>query len=685
MGIAQAQSTGSGEVDDEVIVTGVTIPVTTSTGLPLTFMETPQSVTVIDQKRIQDYRLTSSKDLLDQVVGVNVDRYETDRTSFTSRGFDVTNFQINGIGLPLINNVFYADTDTFLYERVDIIRGASGLTTGVGNPSATINYVRKRPLNDTQIKAAAHFGSWSGWRVEADASVPISDDWGMRFIGAKEDSDGYLDNYSFDRDVYGIVVSGAITDSLTATVGYNKQEHTSIAATWVGLPLVYGDGSFINLDRSDNTAPTWANWPSSEEEVYGELAYALGDWTINGVVTYRKFKESPTIVNAWLPPDPETGFFFGDTSQFKTDNDRYYADIYATGLVKAFGQEHNVTAGVSYADSHQVQYQGRAVDTGNGLGYVQYPDFNGPNRFDVQQPVYNPLNLAQDQKDKLLRIYVASQINFTDRLHLVAGASWAQSESTGINYGEIVNIKQSEVNPYAGLLFDITPYLTAYASYTTIFNPQGFYDINHSQLDPIDGTNIEAGLKANLFDQRFYVTATVFETKQEGLASFVGSVEDPVFGNFFYYEGVDTDAKGFEIEMAGRVTPNWEISGGFSKLTSLEDDDGNETREFIPRQTIKLSTTYTMPQFRDLSIGTQVRWQDDIDTPTYFPDVTVSQPAYTIVDLMAGIDLAEKVRASIVVRNVTDELYYTTMLYGSFAIGQYAAPRSYSASVQFRF
>src|SRR5690606_37913630 len=68
---------------DEVIVTGIHTPVTTSTGLPLTFMETPQSVTIIDQKRIQDYQLTSSKDLLDQVVGVNVDRYETERTSFT--------------------------------------------------------------------------------------------------------------------------------------------------------------------------------------------------------------------------------------------------------------------------------------------------------------------------------------------------------------------------------------------------------------------------------------------------------------------------------------------------------------------------------------------------------------------------------------------------------------------------
>lgn len=107
----------------EIVVTGVTAPTTTSTGLPLTFMETPQSVTIIEQKRIQDYALTSMKDLLDQVIGLNVEDLETDRTGYNARGFDVTNFQIDGIGLPLIGNLSYGDTDSFLDQRVDIVRG----------------------------------------------------------------------------------------------------------------------------------------------------------------------------------------------------------------------------------------------------------------------------------------------------------------------------------------------------------------------------------------------------------------------------------------------------------------------------------------------------------------------------------------------------------------------------------
>src|SRR5690606_10007729 len=112
-----------------------------ATGLDLSLRETPQSVTVVDRQRIDDFALTTVNDLLEQTVGVTVQRNETDRTEYSARGFAVTNFQIDGIGLPLLGSVD-GDIDTILYERVDIVRGANAIMTGVGNPSATINYLR---------------------------------------------------------------------------------------------------------------------------------------------------------------------------------------------------------------------------------------------------------------------------------------------------------------------------------------------------------------------------------------------------------------------------------------------------------------------------------------------------------------------------------------------------------------
>lgn len=677
----------------EIVVTGVNAPTTSSTGLPLTFMETPQSVTIIDQKRIQDFALTNIRDLLDQVVGVNVQRAETDRTTFDARGFDVTNFQIDGIGLPLIGNLYYGETDSFLYERIDIIRGANGLTTGIGNPSATINYVRKRPLDELHVNVAAHVGSWNKWRGEADISVPLNDKWGLRVMGAHEETDSYLDRYHLDRSVYGAVVSGKLTEDLTLTAGYHRQDNNSKAPTWGSLVLVYSDGTFIDYDRSANSAPSWSKWPLTEQQAYGELAYTLGDWEVKGILTYRRYQDAPLIDIQYFIPNPAGEGYYGDSSQFRTDNKRFLADLYASGSFQAFGQEHKLTFGASYARSRQKQFQGRVIDSGTGFGdgFFLYPNFVEPFPFEVPLLPYRAPVLQQRQIDKLTRLYVASQINITDSFHVVAGASWAKIESGGTNYGEVVEVNQSELNPYAGVLYDITDFLTVYASYTKIFNPQTQYDVNHRQLDPVKGTNMEAGIKANLLDKRLYASATIFKTKQEGLASYLRQEFDPEFGNFFAYEGVDTTAKGFELEMAGSVTPNWQISGGFTKL-SIKDQAGAPTRLFVPRETLKLSSTYTMPEWNEASFGAQLRWQNTVNVPatgafSLFPltPVTIRQEGYAILDLMVGVDIVENVRATLNVRNVTNKLYYNSLAYGSSALAFYGAGRNFNASVSYRF
>lgn len=672
--------------NDVIVVTGVTAPVTTSTGLPLTFMETPQSVTIIDQKRIQDYSLTSLKDLLKQAVGVNVEDLETDRTTYNARGFDVTNFQVDGIGLPLIGNITYGDSDSFLYERIDIVRGANGLTTGIGNPSATVNYIRKRPLPALHVNAAAYVGSWNTWRGEADVSAPMDDNWGVRVFATHEEGNSYLDKYAHNRTAFGAVVSGMVTPDLTFTAGYTHQDHTSNSASWTGLWLYYSDGTPINYAQSANSAPPWAVWPTTDQQAFGELAYSLGDWTVKGTLTYRYFHDAPRILNPTGEPDRITGFYTGDSSEFETNNNRWMADLNISGPVHAFGQEHKLTAGVSYAYSHQLQYQGRAtgttcpVDPVNGiiLGCVQLPNFNGPNRFNPPLPTFQPKQLAENQSHKLWRAFVATQINFTDSLHLVGGASFSKLENKGTSYGQVIANDESKLNPYIGALFDITPHLTVYASYTTIYMPQVENSITRQPLKPINGTNIEAGLKAQLFNGKFYATAAIFRTKQEGLAQFTGQIFDPVFGNYYYYTPVNVTAEGFEVEVAGRITPNWELSGGFTGL-DLRNQDGSRGRNQIPRQTLKLSSTYTIPEFNNLSFGGQLRWQSDIDTGR------TDQSAYSVIDLQAGIDLVKNIRAQIVVRNVADKLYLTSLQYGDYGIGQYAAPRSFTASISYRF
>ena len=143
-----------------------------ATNLDLDIKETPQSISVVTAEQMRDFGATSVNEALQLATGLNVEDAETNRTYYMARGFDILSTQIDGVGMPNGWGVVVGATDAFAYEKVEVIRGANGLLTGVGNASGTINYVRKRPTNDAQGSFGIGYGSWNNRRVEADYSAP---------------------------------------------------------------------------------------------------------------------------------------------------------------------------------------------------------------------------------------------------------------------------------------------------------------------------------------------------------------------------------------------------------------------------------------------------------------------------------------------------------------------------------
>ena len=74
---------------------------------------------------------------------------ETERTSYLSRGFEISNVLVDGVGIPLEGYNYNNDNpDSFLFDRIEIVKGANALNNGIGDPGATINMIRKRPTQD---------------------------------------------------------------------------------------------------------------------------------------------------------------------------------------------------------------------------------------------------------------------------------------------------------------------------------------------------------------------------------------------------------------------------------------------------------------------------------------------------------------------------------------------------------
>ncbi len=645
---------------------------TGATGLDLSLRETPQSVTVVSQAQIKDFALTNANELLSQVVGINVEQVETDRTYYNARGFAITNFQVDGVGLPLSWGIQYGDLDTVTFDRVDVVRGASGMLSGTGNPSATINYVRKRPTSEFQAKASASYGSWNDKRLEADVSGPLNASGSVsgRFVYANEDKDSYLDHYKVNRNVYYGVVSWDVTEKLKATAGYTRQDNLASGVLWGALPLSYSDGTRISYPRSASTSADWTYWDTKTQNAFLETRYAFDSgWQAKATYTHKTSDEDAKLLYAYGNPDKTTGLGVGAmTGRYPTKRKQDLFDASISGPVVLFGRQHELVFGASSAEGTSKEYQGFSAAS---------PTYGAVSTWGSQQiaePAYPEPDLQADVKDRLNRVYVAAHVNLTERLKAVVGFNAIDLKSSGVSYGVDQARSESKVSPYAGLVFDVTSNVSLYGSYTDIFNPQVEVDVNHVRLAAAKGKSYEAGVKSEWFGQRLYATAAVFKSEQLGLAEYAGTFAD----GQSYYSGLDSSAKGYELEVSGAITDQWRVTGGWTQL-SIEGSDGADVRKYLPRKTLKLSTTYEIPALRGLKLGAAVRWQDDIETTDI---VTVTQKAYAVVDLMAGLDLTQNVRATVNIKNLFDETYLTSLMWTQ---SYYAAPRSASLRLDYTF
>jgi outer membrane receptor for ferric coprogen and ferric-rhodotorulic acid len=643
-----------------------------ATGLDLTLRETPQSVTVTPRSQIEDFALTDVNQLLAQVTGINVEQVETDRTYYNSRGFDVTNFQVDGVGLPLLWGLQFGALDTALFDRVETVRGANGMLTGLGNPSATINYVRKRPTQHFQASASAGYGSWDDKRLEADVSGPLDASGSVtgRLVYANTDKDSYLDHYQVNRNVYYGVLAWEVTERLKLSGGYSRQDNLSTGVLWGALPLTYSDGTTIDYKRSASTSADWTYWDTKDQSAFAELSYAIGgSWNAKAVYTHKRFDENAKLLYAFGYPEPDTGLGVGGMSgRYPSHYRQNLWDVSLTGPVSLFGRRHELVLGASTAKA-----TGREYEAFFG-GDIAYPAVGDWARLQVAEPAYPDPYLAAETRDRLNRLYGAAQLNFSDRLKGVAGFNAIDLKSTGFSYGVDQARSASKLSPYAGLVYDLTRNISAYASYTDIFNPQIEVGLDHQRLDPAQGKSYEAGLKSEWFGQRLYATAAIFKSNQLGLAEFAGVFDD----GKSYYAGVDTFVKGYELEVSGAITPRWQVSGGCTQLT-IEDEDGGKARTYLPRKTLKLNTTYSVAELRNLKLGAALRWQDGISVLDL---AEVRQKAYAVVDLMAGIDLAKRVRATVNLKNLFDKKYFTSLMWNQ---SYFAAPRSVSVRLGYAF
>lgn len=674
---------------DTVEVTGVrpagyeAVPSTGPTRLDLSARETPQSISVVTREQMDDFGLDSINQVLALATGVNVEQVETDRSYYTARGFDVTNFQRDGLGLPMPYGIQNGDLDTALYERIEILRGANGLMSSTGNPSATVNFVRKRPGADREGRARLGLGSWDTSRVDLDYSSPLNADGSVRgrAVAAWEQGDSHLDRYSRDKQVYYGVIEANLGEATTLAAGASYQRNRPEGVLWGALPLFYSDGTRTDYDDSTSTAADWSYWYSEDTRAFVELSHRLGgDWTLKAAYNYEDRQDDSQLFYVYGTPDPVTGLgLFAYPSDYEGRFKARFADVYAAGTMELGGRAHDVVVGANWARGQNNETSWYGNDVGTPLGPLE--QFDG----DYPKPSFDAYSDGAAYDYGRESLYATVRWNLSDRFKLITGANHTRVETRGFSYGQQNTVDESRTNPFAGAVLDLGANYSLYASYGEIFSQQGQTDADNRLVGPVEGSNAELGVKGEWFGGDLNGSFAVFRTEQQNLAEYAGF--DPATGRSFY-AGTDAESEGFELDLGGRIGEYWQVNGGYTQL-DVEGADGSDARTYVPRRLLRLAAAVDLPAVPGLSLGATLRWQSDIHRDAVAYDalgnatpLSIRQDAYALLGLMARYDFAPSWSATLNLDNVTDEKYIPSLYWEQ---GYYAAPRNVSVALAYRF
>jgi outer membrane receptor for ferric coprogen and ferric-rhodotorulic acid len=646
-----------------------------ATGLSLDVKDTPQSISIVGRELMDDFGTNNLNDALKLATGISVEEWETNRTNYTARGFDIKNTQVDGVGMPNNWGIVTGAMDSAGYEKLEVIRGANGLLTGVGNASGTINYVRKRPTNNEQGSVTFTRGSFDASRAEIDYSTPFTEDanWAGRVVAVRDSKDSYLRGLSNDRQYLYGVVDGQLTDNSTLTFGYSYQNADTTGNMWGALVLAYSDGTQAEFDRSVSPTQDWTHWDTNTTTAFVEYSYQLAaNWDAKLTYNYRHSADDDQLFYVYAGA---TGFdskthlgLVGWPGKFIDSEKAHLLDGSINGSFELFGLNQEVVLGLSAAKSDKVMYNFAAA-----TGDLPAFPFAG-NVF--PEPKWGAKTTTEDSAQELDRAYGALKLSATEDLTAVLGFNYARYHRDGLSSGTYFDQTEQKFSPYAGITYDFSSHLLGYVSYSDIYQPQDYTDINNVYLEPAKGVNYELGVKGDWFNKRLLTTLAWFTAEQKNLGTYAGMTGD--FRS--YYTGVDINSKGIEAEVTGNIGELTSIVFGITKL-ALEDQQGADTYIWVPRKTVNLSLSTKLPHYTQIAFGINGKWQSDVANADASPSVILRQDSYATLNLFASWDLTEAVQLKLNINNLTDEKYLTSL----YNVGYYAAPRTYSAALKIRF
>jgi catecholate siderophore receptor len=642
----------------------------------------PQSVTVVTEKLVDDRNLDTLKDVLHNTAGVTFQAAEGGEEDIRLRGFSLAtsgDIFVDGLRDP----AFY-DRDTFNNDRIELLRGSASMLFGRGSTGGAVNQVSKQPRAIDEHEVSTTLGSHNFRRLTGDFNIKTGEDAALRINAMATKADNNGAGSSIDKKGIAATYRFGIGTADEFSLGlYHLNNNNGMN---YGLPWIKPTSSAAaSTTTINNNLDPSAYYGLASDRNAGEVTYLTASHTHrfqddNELKTtlrrgiYDRDQRAVTIRNA-----SGTGLDnFSDrtvlnrSSKIKIQdlNSLYLQSDYSTKLM-ALGLKHEILAGVDFADEVKNVY--RASGTTSQRSTLAGTPNDGVS-FDEGSRV---LSLSSAFHAKNMGAYLQDMVHLTPEWKVLAGLRYDTMDGaydTISTTGATSSYAQSIGNwsKRFGVLYQPNDLTSYHFSYGTSFNTSAdtySYSALSANTDPEQSRNIEIGAKLDTADKRFTTRLALFHSTK-----FNERNTDPDSAATAMLLSGKRHTVGFEIDVTGRLTNEWEVYGSYMWMPSANIDvaaptarageQEGERPSLTPVHTGTVWSTYQLT--RQFRFGAGVNFRSE-QAPNRNPGWLA--PSYATVDVMGEYKFNDRYTLKANVSNIANELYADSLYTGHYIPG----------------
>lgn len=675
---------------EQVIVTGVAdrqllLDARTDTGsrLGLTARETPAIVDILSERQIAELGARTNIEALNRAPGVTSSLPATSPGAPTMRGFSGAAVGLLYDGMRVASPLIYSRaSDSFMFERIEILKGPASVLYGEGALAGAINLVPKQALLGTdQIQAIASYGSYDTVRLAGDVNLPLGERAAIRGVAAHGQSAGYV----HDSD------SRLLATSLSATFQPTDSLLLEFAAD-------YSEDDYRTADLGTPLVPrAIARDPSS-------AATAPGDLVIDRALRRTNFNVTDAVLDSdtlWLRSRvhwqiSDALAFTNEFGSYRSDRRFLNAEIF--NFNPASGLLDRSTGIVTHDIEYSIERPTLSGDVTIGglrnrfaigmeasrLSFATRRYFATTTAVDLFEPdrgtfpggtgSLQPPN--QESEVDVMAVFFENAIDLTSRWRVAGGArhDWIDLDRLIVNSPEF-NREYRALSYRLGTVYDLAPKTQLFAQYSKAVAPVGnilSLSFANSRFDLTEGESVELGIKSSFWDDRIDATLAGYRLVQDDIIT-----RDPV-NPALSVQGGRQSSRGVELSLSASVTSRLRIDANYTKLDAEFDQlieaggisRAGRTPPRIPETIANLFAFYSFDSL-PITVNAGLRHAGRFYTDNAN---TIRARGYTTIDAAVGYKVSFG-EISLRGRNLNDAFYvdYSDVSSNQFQVG---APRT---------